>query len=710
MILHANAKLQEDTQHVLPVRRHLHLECPPSSREGRRTVGNRVAGRFEHLRPHDGLHADPLGTHIDAVLSGPPVDGDAQLGMAQVDGERVVRERHILRHTDANERPGGSHEEVAGGLEVENGRLDGGDRTADSQKERTDHDGRTHGRKGASGAIRVLHGACACGIGSSSLATPLRASVLASVVLTLLFPIAVAHGTLVGSTPAPESAADPGLDSIELRFAAPVERIYTSAAVKDAEGRSLIVGPIEFLEDRPDTIRLHTTPLAAGDYHVEWRTLSRDGHTARGAFSFGVGTLPDGSPPHEGTHDHSEHTTASVLREGTFRAIFLIGLLTATGGVAFVVIIQREREVARLTLFAWGAIAFLGTIGGTLAFVEFEARTGLDAWTSIQTWAGATLAARTTLLYLASMTFLVAMTMPPSSRVPSAALGGTFGLAALVVTALGGHAAAATHLAGLSFVMDLTHLLAGALWVGGVVALLLLSGGGGGLLAPRVRRFTPWAIASVLALALTGAYAAFRRFGSLDQVWSEAYGRVLLAKALLLLPILALGYYHKGRRADGRPARRIPTARVSLGTEAGLMLGLLVIAGVLTATVPPTIARENMSSEDRPPLTMASTVPGSHIELRVTPDPPRVGSLELLATIHSTDPAGGGAVERVGLEFVHPSAPLVEGDHELQRVSAQQWTSKGLELPAPGRWDIFLVIDGPASREKAVFTLMVGPD
>ena len=67
----------------------------------------------------------------------------------------------------------------------------------------------------------------------------------------------------------------------------------------------------------------------------------------------------------------------------------------------------------------------------------------------------------------------------------------------------------------------------------------------GGARAPPgervVRPLLGLALAAVGLLVATGVYAAIQHFTQLDALWTTDYGRALLAKLLLLLPMLALG-------------------------------------------------------------------------------------------------------------------------------------------------------------------------
>ncbi|MDQ3855767.1 MAG: copper resistance protein CopC/CopD, partial [Chloroflexota bacterium] len=103
---------------------------------------------------------------------------------------------------------------------------------------------------------------------------------------------------------------------------------------------------------------------------------------------------------------------------------------------------------------------------------------------------------------------------------------------------------------GLPVVLDWIHLVAMSLWVGGLVALVVtvgpvlrkLPGPEQDVLASRlIPAFTRLALPCVLLLVGTGVYAAVIHVKHVSALTGSAYGLALLAKLVLILPLLALG-------------------------------------------------------------------------------------------------------------------------------------------------------------------------
>ena len=113
---------------------------------------------------------------------------------------------------------------------------------------------------------------------------------------------------------------------------------------------------------------------------------------------------------------------------------------------------------------------------------------------------------------------------------------------------------------------DALHVEAAAIWTGGLAFLLLLILGAGGgrrwrLASVAVPAFSRVAVVSVAALVIAGAIRGLVELGSVSALWDTTYGRLLLLKIGLVLPLLALGAFNNRYsvpqlRAGGQHHRR----------------------------------------------------------------------------------------------------------------------------------------------------------
>lgn len=162
--------------------------------------------------------------------------------------------------------------------------------------------------------------------------------------------------------------------------------------------------------------------------------------------------------------------------------------------------------------------------------------------------------------------------------------------AGLLPPAFVGHSAAAED-HGLAVASVSVHLVAGALWVGGLAVLAVL------VLAdhrvpvadamPTLRSFSTLALVCVGVLAASGVLNGSLRVDGLDQLTGSGYGLVLVAKAAMLAVLVLFGWWHRRRSLVelGETGRR--SAFVRLVVLELVVMVLTVAAAVVLARTPP---------------------------------------------------------------------------------------------------------------------------
>ncbi|MCW2639590.1 MAG: cytochrome-c oxidase, partial [Dactylosporangium sp.] len=138
-------------------------------------------------------------------------------------------------------------------------------------------------------------------------------------------------------------------------------------------------------------------------------------------------------------------------------------------------------------------------------------------------------------------------------------------VAAVLLPAFTGHAAGAGNhqVAVTSLAM---HVVAAALWAGGLAALLALRGTD--VLAGVATRYSRLALGCFAVVAFSGAANALVRLGSIDQLWRSAYGALVVGKMIALVTLGGFGVLHRTRTLPalraGRPGafRRFAAAEV----------------------------------------------------------------------------------------------------------------------------------------------------
>ncbi|MFC9116669.1 copper resistance CopC/CopD family protein [Streptomyces sp. NPDC057092] len=400
---------------------------------------------------------------------------------------------------------------------------------------------------------------------------------------------ASAHAALTGSDPAQGAVVDTAPAQVSLTFSEPIAVSDDSVRVLDPKGERVDKGAPANPSGTTFSVRL-LSGLPDGTYTVAYQVVSADSHPVAGAFTFSIGA------PSE--------TTVSVSAQGSDdglvgwlygfgRYVSYAGFVVMVGGAAFVLACwgpgARVRPVQRLVVTGWLALtaATLGlllmrgsyTTSGKVGDI-FDLSLLGDV---LQTKSGAALVSR--LLLLAAAALFVAVLfgayartasagVPDDDSDPAPASDGdsapadgkedgddknadsgdlTFGLAVggtVVAAGLAASWAMSEHASqglqpGVAMPVDVVHLLAVAVWLGGLTALLVAL-----YRAPAtspvgrdaVRRFSRLAFGSVVTLAVTGVYQSWRQLGSWSAFTDTRYGQLLLAKIALVAVMVAVAF------------------------------------------------------------------------------------------------------------------------------------------------------------------------
>ncbi len=159
-------------------------------------------------------------------------------------------------------------------------------------------------------------------------------------------------------------------------------------------------------------------------------------------------------------------------------------------------------------------------------------------------------------------------------------------IAALLPVPLAGHAAAATdqHVASSALVV---HVVAAALWVGGLAGLVFHLRRAPGHLVAAAPRYSALALGAFVALAGSGILVAAMHLGTSPGPWASGYGAVVAAKASALVALGVVGAAHR-RRTLPRLSVRDPGMFLRLaGVELVLMAAAAGMAVALTRTPTP---------------------------------------------------------------------------------------------------------------------------
>ncbi|PWI14412.1 transporter [Streptomyces sp. Act143] len=550
---------------------------------------------------------------------------------------------------------------------------------------------------------------------------------------------ASAHAVLTSSDPRGGTVLKSAPKEVTVTFDESVALAEDSVRVLDPDGRPVTAGDPTHADGVADTARVALTgDLQDGTYTVSWRVLSADSHSVSGAFTFFVGAP---SPTRAEARPEPAVDPAVDLLYGAGRYVAYAGLALLIGGAVFVVVCRPGAAAARVAcrpvLSGWWAVT-LSTIvllllrgpyasgdgpGGTL-----DPRLLKDA---VASRPGIALLARLVLLLFAGLLLKRGRPVWQAGR-RSAVVGLALALSLAGTWAAADHASAGIQVP-VAMVSSVLHLLAMAVWLGGLTALLLVlyRAPADELLPPAaVARFSRLALASVAVLAATGVYQSWRGLGSWD-AFTTSYGRLLALKIGAVVLMLTAASYSRNWTerlwtvpreqallvAVGGGDHSPPPGPTTGGPGAGeagsgthwrglrrsvlaeVAVGVLVLAvtTVLTGSQPGRAAVESAAADTvsrvpgQPDVTLTlipfdTGTPGGRGKVQVTLEPGRVGRNVIEAVIFAAD-GSLVAIPELRLTFTQSARGVGPLDAQLADQRGY-WGSDTLDLPIAGTWTI----------------------
>lgn len=430
-----------------------------------------------------------------------------------------------------------------------------------------------------------------------------------------------AHANQIRTSPAPDSELETSPARIVVWFSEPIEARLSKIRVLDANGTQVdnedsILSPTE-----PTAVVVTIPELDNGTYTAVWgNTSTVDGHSVIGSFRFAIGEpLSDAVPIVE----------QPLLQSGGdpwLRWVFFIGALGFTGGLLFEIVvlvpalggavaespgnrvfIQLTRLLPRvlwssLGLMLFGMVSllvqqasvafdvsFFNVLGEPINTILFD-----STWGRQWMWRILAIVAAGILLELSRQIGGAASHSDDDEPIAvtetifgQAALAA--GLAVLFLTTYSSHNAAAPDEVRIpAIISDFIHILAAAVWIGGLIFLATslrtlrresATDDLGPVFAEMLPRFTTIALISAGTLIITGIFSGWMQV-TIPEATATPHGWALVAKVLLLIPLFGLAainsfWVTKRLLTDGATVRvltRLVTAEA--------LLGLLILLAV----------------------------------------------------------------------------------------------------------------------------------
>ena len=383
----------------------------------------------------------------------------------------------------------------------------------------------------------------------------------------LAFPAsACAHATLVRTAPRTGGIVNRAPRQIRVIFDDAVRIGSGNAAVANATGKSVLAGAVT-VRGRVLSLPLRAD-LGEGDYTIRWSIASDDGHLEQGLIAFGVGS--GRSPPRPALSAGG----ATHWNDLFFRTLYYFGILLGGGAVAFEFLVRSlggdmRRLFARLLFPAMA----LTVLGGTELIAASVSGTRFAFVVEVAVL----------IALVGCVASCAALVYRPISWVAESCA-----IALIAAPTLAGHALDRGQPRAFAVPADLAHVAAASVWLGGLASIVFVLAElsqDPEVRSRALRRFSVVAFAVVAVLVLSGIGRAVTELGAFSQVWSSSYGRTIVVKSILLVPLLGLGWLNRTLLRNA-----VERLRRSAQVESALLFAVVVAVGLLTQ-LPPGVAQ-----------------------------------------------------------------------------------------------------------------------
>ena len=600
--------------------------------------------------------------------------------------------------------------------------------------------------------------------------------VLGLLVLLVPAPATVeAHANYAESDPAANSVVEESPERVTVRFTEPLEPALSEIQVFDTQG--IRVDRQDSAVDSSDSLLMSVSvdPLADGTYTVAWKNVSTvDGHRVRGAFVFSVGAGLKPAPT-DAAAAVADQPLLQSPAEPVIRWLVLLGGLTLVGGVTFHLLISRpvlqgrdsgqlhktsdrggdlstrplrhsgesrnpgvewgspgtkesgqptslilvltsplSRLVIIATLFLLAAsvaqlivqasVVFESSIPAVFGGSVWELLFGTE-WGRLWLWRVALGAAST---------IAVIVAWRRGDSLALVVLSVALGAGALLAISLTSHAAATVNVRTEAILNDFIHLIAVAVWVGGLCGLALAvrlilrvcdNSERRETLSALVRRFSLVAGISVAVIILTGLYSAWAQVVTVPAL-QVPYGRVLVLKVavvvgLLLVAAANLIWVRPRLRAGGTAGLWLKRL---VGAEIVLAVLVLLIVGLLTAIEPArqVASREGIGGRGGFQTSFKEVSESTHMTLEVDPGQVGPNTIRVSLTDQSGSPITNATDVRVRLSYL--DADFGETPYSAPEVGEGEYVLDQQLISIAGAWQVELAVQRPdAFDARAAF-------
>ncbi len=541
----------------------------------------------------------------------------------------------------------------------------------------------------------------------------IAALVVAFAAAAAFAPSAIAHSVLIRTEPGNDVVVPESPGQVVLAFNERVDASLGSLRVFDEQGRQVDSG--EVTQPVASEVAVGLDPnLAPGTYTVGWRVVSADSDPISGAFVFHVVERGAAANLSLDTLIGTSQAVDLLFTAGRFFDLALLLLVVGGSAVLVVALTSAEWRVRQrlygILAACAGALAVVGLVnillqGATAGGLSLADALSWSLFRSVlETDYGEVLCIQSALATTLALTALGLRQAESHDRRPLTGLTLALSAGLSLTPSFSGHARA---LGGLGLVSDILHVISAALWTGGlaflVLALLLAEADRWPLATRAVPRFSNLAIGSVVVLLVAGVVSAYLQLRTWSALWDNQYGLLVLAKIVLVVPLVALGAYNNRYavpRLKAGVASVLERRRFlrNVAAELLIMVAIVGVTAVLVNSEPSRILAMKTQLGEHTTSHGTETTAGEEpfegtvllgdLEAAVIVDPAAAGQNTIRVAFR--DPAAAEQVTEVKVAASLPSQNIGPLDFAAEPDPAEpgSYVIEGASLSIPGDWNL----------------------
>ncbi|WP_110927938.1 copper resistance CopC/CopD family protein [Bacillus massiliglaciei] len=501
-----------------------------------------------------------------------------------------------------------------------------------------------------------------------------RKKLLAIFIISLFFFILTvpqetfAHAILEKAAPASDSQLEASPEEVVLYFNERLEKELYSIKVLNEDGD--IVSQNKTIMSKDQKYIKQTLPsLPEGNYAVTYSILSADGHPVKGSYVFSIGEGAAGN--HESLLHLSQKDTHSAffnIVNNAVRILYFMCLLLTSGWMIWGSVnkaVQGELEIdfRRKSRYMQICLLIITACMGILQFTEL-----LNSWNPHDIWSVLT----DTAIGISWLLSMLLLCLGFLILFRFKWIDCLWAFLVLAVTSINGHAMAVEP-AIFTILLDIIHLLAAAIWAGGLFYIVLYWK----KQREHAKRFLPIfsqaALISILILTVTGIVYTLILLPRISYIFHTQWGIMLFIKTLVVLFVIITGSI---LRFTIQKKKESSLSRL-LKIDFSLMIIILAIVGVFTHLNPlPQNEPLHWNTKD------------NSIEFTASILPKEPGDNHFMVTAHSQKE--DVEIKRIELFLINNDqpdlAPIQVPFSEVKQSAQVKYMMDGKYLPFPGSW------------------------